>query len=128
MHVKMKSMSKKTLHRITRHQGIRSARRKANGLTAKWLLAQRSVVFRIHHTKRKNKLTPKQRGLEPHVNEVSTKVSLSISNLNIAKEHGYMPRVSKKKKEVVERTFDGYTCKERRMIARALDKAYKLVA
>jgi hypothetical protein len=124
----MKSMSKKTIHRLTRHQGIRSARRKANGLREKWLASQRSKVFKTLGFKKKNRLTPKQQGFVPHVNEVSTKVSLSNSNLSIVREHGYMPRITKRKKEVIVRPFDGYNCKERRMIARALDKAYKLVA
>lgn len=124
----MKSMSKKTLHRLTRHQGIRSVRRKANGLKAAWLLAHKSTVFKTLHFKKKNRLTPRQRGLDPHIDKVSTKINLVASNLIIVTELGYKPRETKRRKEVVVRPYDGYNCKERRMVARALEKAYKLVA
>lgn len=124
----MKSMSKKTLHRLTRHQGIKSDRRKGNALNAKWLLDHKDITLKTHRFKKKNKLTPKQMGFKSHINPISTKVNLSISNLNVVKEHGYMSRITKCKKEIVERQYDGYNCKERRLIARSLAKAYKLAA
>jgi hypothetical protein len=124
----MKKQSKKTIHRLTRHQGIRSARRKANRLKEIWLSLHKKVYWCVKKFKKKNRLTPRQQGRPAHIDEVSTKISVMNTNLNIVKQHGYVPRKTKKEKEIVVRMYDGYTCKERRLIARSLAREYKLIA
>jgi len=109
----LKKPSKKTLHRRSRLFGIKSDRRVQNQLNTKVKVEQHSTVWK--RTNRKIK-TEKE-----HIELVSTKLSLSQSNMLIVKGCGYTPKATKAKKTALRIRprnirIDGWTCKERRLI------------